>query len=75
MVPDALRMAVDELGEDHLLMATDYPHFDSEYAHTMAKIKANNLMTPTQKEKMLGENAQALLKILGIGYLPHRCPS
>jgi predicted TIM-barrel fold metal-dependent hydrolase len=75
VVPDALRLAVDELGEDHLLMAMDSPHFDSEYAHTVAKIKANNLMPPIQKEKILGENAQALLKILGIGYLLHRCPS
>jgi hypothetical protein len=47
-VPDALRMAVDELGEDHLLMATDYPHFDSEYAHTVAKTKANNLSFPSR---------------------------
>jgi predicted TIM-barrel fold metal-dependent hydrolase len=56
-------MAVDELGEDRILMATDYPHFDSKYAHTVAKLKANNLLTPSQNEKALGENARALLKI------------
>jgi predicted TIM-barrel fold metal-dependent hydrolase len=58
VVPDALRMAVDELGEDHLLMGTDYPHFDSEYTHTVAKIKANNLLTPIQKEKILGRTRE-----------------
>jgi predicted TIM-barrel fold metal-dependent hydrolase len=63
VVPDAWRMAVDELGEDHLLMATDYPHFDSEYAHIVAKLKANKPLTPSQNEKALGENAQALPKI------------
>jgi predicted TIM-barrel fold metal-dependent hydrolase len=47
VVPDALRLAVDELGEDHLLMAMDSPHFDSEYAHTVAKTKANNLSFPS----------------------------
>jgi predicted TIM-barrel fold metal-dependent hydrolase len=56
-------MAVDELGEDHLLMATDYPHFDPEYAHTLAKLEASDLLPPSQHEKALGENARALLKI------------
>jgi hypothetical protein len=56
-------MALDELGEDHLFMATDYLHFDSEYSHTLAKLKANNLLTPSQNEKALGENGRALLKI------------
>ena len=63
MVPGALRMAVDELWEYHLLMPMDYPHFDSECAHTVAKLKANKLLTPIQKEKILGENARAMLKI------------
>jgi predicted TIM-barrel fold metal-dependent hydrolase len=74
VVPDALRTAVDELGEDHLLMATDYPHFDSEYAHTVAKIKVNNLLTPVQKEKILGENTRALLKIYGWNISPSAVP-
>jgi hypothetical protein len=47
VVPDALRLAVDELREDHLLMAMDSPHFDSEHAHTVAKTKANNLSFPS----------------------------
>jgi len=65
-VQGALRMALEELGEDHILMATDYPHFDSEYPHTVSKLKANNLLTPIQKEKILGENARELLKICGV---------
>jgi predicted TIM-barrel fold metal-dependent hydrolase len=62
-VPGALRMALEELGEDHILLATDYPHFDSEYPHTVAKLKGNNVLTPIQKEKILGENARKLLKV------------
>jgi uncharacterized protein len=62
-VPGALQMALEELGEDHILMATDYPHFDSEYPHTVAKLKGNNVLTPIQKEKILGENAGKLLKV------------
>ena len=37
-VPAALRMALEELREDHLLMATDHPHFDSEYPHAVSRI-------------------------------------
>jgi len=62
-VPAALRMALDESGEDHLLMATDYPHFDSEYPDTVTRIKENNVLSPIQKEKILGENARQLLRV------------
>jgi predicted TIM-barrel fold metal-dependent hydrolase len=62
-VPGALRMALEELGEDHILMATDYPHFDSEYPHTVGKLQGNTILTPIQKEKILGENARKLLQI------------
>ena len=56
-------MALEELGEDHLLMATDYPHFDSEYPHTVAKLQENPVLTLLQKEKILGENARQLLQV------------
>ena len=62
-VPGALRMSVEEFGVDHILMATDYPHFDSEYPHTVSKLQANNVLTKIQKEKVLGENARELLKV------------
>ena len=54
---------IDEFGEDHILMATDYPHFDSEYPHTVSKLQANAVLSDTQKEKILGENARKLLHV------------
>jgi predicted TIM-barrel fold metal-dependent hydrolase len=62
-VPAALRMALDELGEDRIMMATDYPHFDSEFPYTVSKLRENAVLTPIQKEKILGENARVLLGI------------
>jgi predicted TIM-barrel fold metal-dependent hydrolase len=61
--PAALRMALDELGSDHLLMATDFPHFDSEYPNTVSDIERNELLNEIDKRKILGENARQLLHI------------
>jgi len=52
-----------ELGEDRILMATDYPHFDSEYPHTVSTIRARKDLTGAQKDKILGGNAAALLRL------------
>src|SRR5438093_1338085 len=35
-----LARPIGELGEDHILMASDYPHFDSEYPHTVSTIRS-----------------------------------
>jgi uncharacterized protein len=59
----ALTQSIEELGADHILMATDYPHFDSEYPDTVSKIQARSDLTPKQKEMVLGKNAEALLNI------------
>ncbi|HET9471383.1 MAG TPA: amidohydrolase family protein, partial [Usitatibacter sp.] len=56
-----LSRPIAELGEDRILMASDYPHFDSEYPHTVSTIRARKDLTERQKAKILGENAAALL--------------
>jgi len=57
-----LMRPIAELGEDHILMASDYPHFDSEYPHTVSTIRARKDLTERQKAKILGENAARLLR-------------
>jgi hypothetical protein len=54
---------IAEVGEDHILMATDYPHFDSEYPHTVSSLRARNDITAKQKDKILGENAARILNL------------
>ena len=44
-------------------MATDYPHFDSEYPHTVSTIRERKDLTAKQKDKILGENAARLLNL------------
>ena len=58
-----LSRPIAEVGEDHILMATDYPHFDSEYPHTVSAIRARNDITAKQKDKILGENAARILNL------------
>jgi predicted TIM-barrel fold metal-dependent hydrolase len=55
--------ALEEIPEDHVLMATDYPHFDSEWPHTVAGIRERDDLTPRQKDLILGENAARLLNV------------
>ena len=47
--------------EDHILMASDYPHFDSEYPHTVETIRARKDLDERQKTKILGGNAASPL--------------
>ena len=58
-----MTQSLTEVGEDHILMATDYPHFDSEYPHTVSGIRERKDLTAKQKDKILGENAARLLNL------------
>src|SRR2546427_56985 len=58
-----LARPIAELGDDHILMASDYPHFDSEFPHTVANIRARKDLTERQKDKILGGNAARLLRL------------
>ena len=58
-----LATPIRELGEDRIFLATDYPHFDSEYPHTVSGIEKRTDITDSQKTKILGENAGQLLNL------------
>jgi uncharacterized protein len=51
------------VGEDQLLYASDYPHWDTEWPHTVSTLLDRDDMTPTLKRKILSENA---LRFYGI---------
>jgi predicted TIM-barrel fold metal-dependent hydrolase len=58
-----LKLGVEELGEDRICFATDYPHYDSEYPNTVRRIKQRTDITNRQKELILGGNAARLLNL------------
>jgi hypothetical protein len=56
-----LALAMEEMGDDRILFASDYPHFDSEYPKTVPDINARTDITAKQKELIFNKNAEALL--------------
>lgn len=58
-----LPMALHEIGEDHVLMATDYPHFDSTFPETVKTIRERPDLTKRQKQMILEENALQLVNV------------
>ena len=53
----------EEFPDSHVLMATDYPHYDSEFPHTVSGIRKRSDLTDRQKDMILGENAAAILRM------------
>jgi uncharacterized protein len=45
------------VGEDQLLYASDYPHFDSEWPNTVRIVAGRDDLSASLKRKILGENA------------------
>jgi len=58
-----LKLALEEFNEDRILMASDYPHFDSEYPGTVHELNERTDITNKQKEKILSENAKEFLRL------------
>jgi predicted TIM-barrel fold metal-dependent hydrolase len=58
-----LRYALEHFSEDRVLMASDYPHFDSEFPGTVKELRERNDITQRQKEKILTYNAMEFLQI------------
>ncbi len=52
-VPDAMRWSL----EDTLLYASDYPHWDGDWPHTVVNTRGRNDLSETVKQKMLHDNA------------------
>ena len=52
---------VETLGEDFLVWASDYPHWDAIFPGALQEIRDRGDLTEGQKSKIVSENAQALL--------------
>jgi len=60
--PQAVRLAVDFAGADHVMAASDYPHQIGNIPKMKSSLDALRV-TDTERRKILGENARELYKL------------
>jgi predicted TIM-barrel fold metal-dependent hydrolase len=53
-----LPAVAEALGDDFLLYASDYPHWDSEFPESVRTLRERSDLSPATRAKILGENAQ-----------------
>jgi predicted TIM-barrel fold metal-dependent hydrolase len=58
-----LPLALAEVGETHVVMATDYPHFDSTFPNTVKGIRERPDISPKQRKLILEDNALNLIHV------------
>jgi len=58
-----LPLAMAEVGDSHVVMATDYPHFDSTFPKTVSGIRERPDLSPKQKKMILDDNALNLIHL------------
>jgi len=59
LLPQALRL----IGEDQIVYASDYPHWDGSYPHSIGELRERGDLTDAQKRKVLADNARRLYKL------------
>jgi uncharacterized protein len=55
-VEENLAYPLSRLGEDMILYASDYPHWDGTFPHSVTHIAERTELTDTQKQKILRDN-------------------
>jgi predicted TIM-barrel fold metal-dependent hydrolase len=65
-IPYALKM----IGDDNIIFASDYPHFDATFPGAVAGIAERDEISDTSKMKILGLNAAKLIRLPVGGFLP-----
>jgi predicted TIM-barrel fold metal-dependent hydrolase len=58
---DNLGATIQAVGEDRILFASDYPHWDATFPGATKAILGRTDISPEAKKKIMGENTQRLL--------------
>lgn len=55
-----LEAVIEQIGDDKILYASDYPHWDCSYPDSVRKLTARATLSDASKARILGENALRL---------------
>jgi uncharacterized protein len=55
-----LAYVIDRIGDDKILFASDYPHWDGMFPYVVSTIRGRKDISEESKKKFLGENAKRL---------------
>lgn len=58
-----LRETIDFVGVEHLIYATDVPHWDGEFPENLEEMRAADNLTDAEKTAVLHDNAQELFSL------------
>jgi len=56
MMPQAMKL----IGNDQIVWASDYPHWDHSFPHSIDEIRDRGDLTDVQKQKILNDNGRRL---------------
>ena len=58
-----LPQALDKVGEDHVIYASDYPHWDNEYPESVHHLRSRSDISEARKTKLFETNTRRLFKL------------
>jgi predicted TIM-barrel fold metal-dependent hydrolase len=60
---ELLRVVIDEIGDDNIVVSTDYPHADGAFPHAIETFLALDGVTAASKRKILWDNCRRLYQL------------
>jgi len=54
----ALPLVIEQFGDGCMMYASDYPHWDTEWPHTVTQVVRRKDISDSTKQKILADNAK-----------------
>ena len=58
----ALPLVIEQFGDECMMYASDYPHWDMEWPHSVSQVVRRKDIADTTKQKILADNAKAFYR-------------